>query len=440
MTPVLIGILCMAGFIALMFLGVPVPFSMLVPAVIGLSVMKTPKAAVQMLSGDFIAYFSNYTLTVGPLFGLMGFFASYSGLGSKLFSTLNAYIGHRKGGLASATVVACTAFGAICGSVPATISTMSAVAYPEMRKAGYSAQLSGACIAAAPTIAILIPPSSNFIIYGMATNTSIGALFMGGIGPGILLTIADILAVKYIAWRHPDWAPSTGKSTWKQRWTATRDGGLIEIFLVFIIAMGGMFAGFFTTTEASAIGAVGMLVILLLRGKMDWKKFWRAAEAGARLMAMVFNLLACAAVFGKMFTVSTIPAKLGAFVASLSVPGWAVVGVIIVIYFILGMFADLLSMMLVTLPAFYPIVCTQLGFSPVWFGIVLTILIGIGGITPPVGNGVFMTRGCVSWDPDASVKTIFGGVWPFVVVSLICAVILIFVPQISTFIPDLLLK
>ena len=439
MSSILIGILCMATFIVLMFLGVPVPFSMLVPAVIGLAVIKTPKAAVQMLSGDFIAYFSNYTLTVGPLFGLMGFFASYSGLGSQLFTTLNAYIGHKKGGLASATVIACTFFGAICGSVPATISTMSAVAYPEMRKAGYSADISGAVIAAAPTIAILIPPSSNFIIYGMATSTSIGALFMGGIGPGILLTVLDILAVKYTALRHPDWTPASEKATWKERWAATKSGGVIEIFIVFIIAMGGMFAGLFTTTEASAVGAVGMLIVLLFRKKMSWPKFWLAAEAGARLMAMVFTLLACAAVFGKMFTVSGIPAALGKFVASLDVPGWAVVGVIIIIYFILGMFADLLSMMLVTLPVFFPIVCTQLGYSPVWFGIVLTILVGIGGITPPVGNGVFMTRGCISWDPDGSVKTIFNGVWPFVIVSLLAAVILVFVPQICTFLPDLLM-
>ena len=439
MSNVVIGLLCMAGFLALMFLAVPVPFSMLIPSVLALAVMKTPRAAIQMLSGDFIANFSNYTLTVGPLFALMGFLASYSGLGAKLFSTLNAFFGHRKGGLASATVVACTLFGAICGSVPATISTMSAVAYPEMRRNGYSTQLAGACIAASPTIAVLIPPSANFIIYGMATNTSISRLFLGGIGPGLLLTAAYILAVRYIAWRHPEWAPAARKSTWKQRWAAVRDGGLIETLLVFLLAMGGMTAGFFTTTEASAVGAVGMLAILLVRKKMDWKKFWRAAEAGARLMAMVFTLLASAAVFGRMFTVSTIPARLGAFVASLSIPGWAVVGVIILIYVVLGMFANLLSIMLVTLPVFYPIVCTQLGYSDVWFGIVLTILIGIGGITPPVGNGVFMTHGCVSWDPDSSVKNIFGGVWPFVAASLICAVLLIFVPQICTFLPELLM-
>ncbi len=439
MSFVLVGILCMVGFIVIMFLGIPVPFAMLFPGVVGLALMLSPEAAIQTMSYNLFSWFSSYALTVGPMFGLMGFFASYSGLGSKLFNTLESFVGHTRGGLAQSTVVACAGFGAINGNVAATIVTMASVAYPEMRKKNYSPSLAGPVIAAAPMISVLIPPSSIMVIYGMASETSISRLFLGGIVPGLLCTLAMCMACWWVVWKHPDWAPTSERQSWKVRMHNLTHGGLLEILIIFIVAMGGMFAGFFTATEAGGIGGLGMLIVVLFYKNMNWKRFLNALLDGVKLAAMVYMLMGCASVFGKMFTVSKIPAILGAFIQGLDVPGWAIMAVVILIYFILGMLADLTSMMLATLPMFYPIVCGYLGYSPVWFGVCLTILIGVGAITPPVGNGIFLTAGLVSsWDKEASIAKFFKGVIPFCVASMAVVLLMIFVPDIVTWLPDLI--
>lgn len=438
MDPVVVGILCMVGFIGLMFFGVPVPFAMLFPGVIGLSIILNPAAAIQTMSYNLFSWFSNYALTVGPMFGLMGFFASYSGLGAKLFNTLDSFMGHKKGGLAQSTVVACAGFGAINGNVAATIVTMSAVAYPEMRKKGYSPSLAGPVIAAAPMISVLIPPSSTMIIYGMAAETSINRLFLGGVVPGLLCTATMCFACWWVANKRPEWAPTTERSSWKERIHNLTHGGLIEIIIIFLLAMGGMFAGFFTATEAGAVGGMGMLLISLIRKNFDRKRFMKAIIDGVKLAAMVYMLMGCASVFGKMFTVSKIPAILGGFIQGLNVPGWTIMAVVILIYFILGMLADLTSMMLATLPMFYPIVVDYLGYSPVWFGVCLTILIGVGAITPPVGNGIFLTSGLVStWDKEATIASFFRGVIPFCVAAIAVVLLMIFFPSVVTWLPDL---
>lgn len=434
----IIGLICIALFIVLMFIGVPVPFAMLIPAVIGLSIMLTPEAAIQTMSSSLVSWFSNYALTVGPMFGLMGFFASYSGLGEKLFNTLEKFIGHKKGGLAQATVVACTGFGAINGNVAATIVTMSAVAYPEMRKHNYSPILAGPVIAAAPMISVLIPPSSTMVLYGMASETSINRLFMAGIVPGLLCMVTMCFACWYVAKRHPEMAPTSERQPWSVRMKSLVHGGLIEIAIVFIISMGGMFAGFFTATEAGAVGAAGMLIVILVRKNLNWRRFKHALIDGVKLTSMVFMLMGCATVFGRMFTVSKLANVMGNFVKGLAVPGWVIMLVILVIYFILGMLADLTSMMLATLPMFYPIVVDYLGYSPVWFGVCLTILIGVGAITPPVGNGIFMTSGLVSkWDKEATVANFFKGVIPFVIAAMAVVLLMVFLPKVVTFLPDI---
>ena len=438
MSSTTIGIICLIAFIVLMFIGIPVPFAMLLPGVIGLSVMQTPAAAIQSMSSSMLSWFSNYALTVGPMFGLMGFFASYSGLGGKLFNTLEAFVGHHRGGLAQSTVVACAGFGAINGNVAATIVTMSAVAYPEMRKKNYSPMLAGPVIAAAPMISVLIPPSSTMVLYGMASETSINRLFMAGIIPGLLCTFSMCFACWWVAKKHPDWAPTTQRQPWSVRAKHLFHGGLIEIVIIFILSMGGMFAGFFTATEAGAVGAGGMLLILIIHRNLNIKQFMNAILDGVKLAAMVYMLMGCSTVFGKMFTVSKIPTKLGSWVMSLAVPGWVIMLVVILIYFILGMLADLTSMMLATLPMFYPIVVDFLGYSPVWFGVCLTILIGVGAITPPVGNGIFMTAGLVGkWDKDATIANFFRGVIPFVIAAMIVVLLMIFVPKVVTILPDL---
>lgn len=436
MSPLIIGVLGLVAFIVLMFAGVPIPFAMLFSGAVGIALILGPKAASSTVVNQTVNMFSSYTMTVSPMFGLMGFLACYTGLGQSLFGAIHAFIGHRKGGLAMATEVACAGFGAICGSVPATISTFSAIAYPEMRRHSYYPELAGTSIAAGATLAVLIPPSSNFIIYGAATDTSIGHLFIAGIVPGVLLMIMFIVAIALTCRKHPEWGPADRKYTRRERWDAVRHGGLIEIAIVFIISMGGMMAGLFTPTEAGAVGAFGMFIVTVASRKMDMKKFMSAIMAGARLAAMVFLLLACANVFGSMFTISGITRAIGKLVQGLHVHKYIIMAVILVIYFILGMFTDLLSMTLVTMPIFFPIVCDYLGYDPVWFGVIISLLIAVGGITPPVGSGVFLLKGSIS-DSEATIARLFKGVWPFVIATMLCTVLLIVFPQIATWLPDL---
>lgn len=438
MSLVTIGVIGLLVFLVLMILGMPIPFSMLFSGTAFFILMKGPVPAVQMMTSDLFNWFSSYTMTVGPLFGLMGFVANYSGIGASLFNTVNSYVGHWKGGLAMATQAACAIFGAICGSVPATLGTMSAIAYPEMRKRGYQPELAGSNIAAGATLSVLIPPGTGFIIYGIATDTSIGKLFAGGILPAILLLVCNCVAILIMVIRNPKLAPLSPKASKAERLKGLLHGGVIEVLVVFLISMGGMFAGFFTPTEAGAVGAFGMLIVVFVTRKLDWKKFKTSLMAGVRLQAMVFALLSCATVFGHFIVASTIPIAIGNFVKSLDVPGWAILAIIIVIYFIMGMFTDLLSMTLITMPIFFPIVCGYLGYDPVWFGVFIVIMTGVGGITPPVGSGVFMVAGMTRWDKASSMAALFRGIWPFVIAAIVAIVIMIVFPQICTILPTAL--
>ena len=439
MSPIIIGIVFLVSFLVLMCLGMPIPFSMLICGALGIVAIKNINVASSMVVNEIYNTFCSYTLTVGPMFGLMGFLANYSGIGGALFTTLNNFLGHRRGGLAMATTVACAGFGAICGSVPATISTMCAIAYPEMRKRSYAPELAGATIAASAGISVLIPPSTNFIIYGLATDTSIGRLFIAGIIPGILLTLANIVTIAVVCKMHPDYATKYDRVPWSVRIKGLIHGGIIEILVVFLISMGGMFAGFFTPTEAGAVGAAGMLLVTVVTRKLNWKKFVESLLAGVRLQAMVFVLLACANVFGRLFTVSTIPVALGNFVRALDVPRWGIMMAIFIIYFLLGLVTDLLSMTLVTMPIFFPIVVDMLGYDPIWFGVIISMVIGIGGITPPVGNGVFLCKGCIN-DNEAPLARLFRGVWPFVIATSVVTFVLIAFPSLCTWLPKVMYK
>ncbi len=440
MTPVTIGIIGLVAFLVLMFLGLPIPFSMLFVGVIGLVVMKNPSAAAQMMVGEITTQFSSYAITVAPLFGLMGFIACYTGLGSSLFNVIDRFIGHWRGGLAIATEVACAGFGAICGSAPATIGTMCAVAYPEMRKNGYSPTLAGPAIASGANLAALIPPSTTFILYGLASDTSVGALFMAGIAPGIVLTICFGALIWVMAKRKPELAPPSPKSEWKERWKALRGGGVIEIAIIFIVSMGGMFAGFFTPTEAGAVGAFATLVVMAIERKINWRRFIDSLSASVRLQAMVFMIMACATVFSRFLAVSTIPVKIGNMVAKrleAGFPELVILLIIILIYFIMGMFTDMISMMLLTIPIFHPIVVKTMGYSSLWFGVLIVFLVAIGNITPPVGGGIFMVKGCIGWDKEATISNMFAGVGYYIVALFVAIALIIIFPQIVDFIPGL---
>lgn len=434
MDSVIIGIIFLALFLILMFCGLPIAFSMLLTGIVGLMILRSPDAAAQVVASDLFTNFSSYSLSVAPLFGLMGFLASYSGIGTSLFNAADKFLGDKRGGIASATQVACALFGAICGSIPATIATMSTVAYPEMNKRQYDKRLSTASIAAGASLSVLIPPSSTFIIYGIATEESIGRLFVAGIIPGIILMLLYIGAIYITVRRHPDYAPLAPKASWKERFESLVRGGLVEIIIIFLLSMGGMFLGWFTATEAASVGAAGILVIGIVERKIHWKELKEALLASAKLAAMVYVLIASASVFGRMFTLSGIPTKLAGFVSGLDVPAWMIIGVIFVIYFLLGMVIDALSMVLITIPVFLPIV-ENLGYDPIWFGVIIVLIISLGGLTPPVGMNVFVMKG---YAKDVPLMSIFAGVWPFVIATVVCLVILLCFPVLTMWLPTLL--
>jgi len=435
----MIGITSLIVFLILMFGGINIPFSMLFGGALGILLIQNPKVAGQMIASEFLSTFSNYTLTVGPMFGLMGFIASYTGIGGKLFQCINAFIGHKKGGMASAVQLAATAFGAICGAPPAANATMTAVAYPEMRKYGYAPEIAALSIVAGGTLSVLIPPSNTYIIYGISTETPISRLFLAGIIPGLILALLNIITIQILVKRHPEWVASGKKHTWKERWQALLHGGIVETAFVFAIAMGGMFAGFFTPTEAGAVGVFGIFLIAAITRQLNFKKFVNALYSTVRLQAMLYMLMACANVLAKMFSVSQIPTLLGKWVMTLDVSKTMILVVIMGIYFVLGCFTDLMAMILVTIPMFYPIVVNYCGYDSLWFGTILILLMSVGSITPPVGTAIFMQKGFISkYDPDFPVGRLFAVGWPWVWNRIVAIILLTLFPSIVTWLPNLI--
>jgi len=434
MDPVLIGSIAMIVAIVLMLLGLQVSFSMLFVGVVGLMLLRSPTAAFQVVSSDLFQNFSSYGLSIAPMFAMMGFLASFSGLGKSLFDMLDKFVGHIKGGLALATQIACTGFGAICGSIPAAITTMTSVAYPEMQHRNYSPRLSTATIAAGAAMAVIIPPSAAMIIFGIATEQSIGRLFLAGIVPGVVLLLFYICAIYITLKRHPDYAPTAPKSTWKERLISVRRGGVVEVALIFALTLGGMFVGWFTPTEAAAVGALSTLIITGLERRIVFKDIMNALFRATKLAAMVFLLVASASIFSRTITLSGLPFLLAGFVSTLDVPPWIIVSAIVVIYFILGLFMDELSMVLITIPLFFPIVCGTLGYDPAWFGIMSVLVMILGALSPPVGMNLFVIKACIK---DLSLTELYIGIVPYIIAIFALIALLIAFPQIATFLPNL---
>ena len=372
----------------------------------------------------------NYELSVIPLFILMGNFVTKARLSEELYAASNAFLGHRKGGLAMATIVACGGFSAICGSSLATAATMSKVAMPSMRKFGYDDGLAAGSIAAGGTLGILIPPSVLLVIYGILTQTSIGKLFVAGILPGIVGVLFYLFAVRGVIFFKPELGPAAERQGWALRWQAlSRVWGVI---LLFAIVMGGIYGGVFTPTEAAGIGAFGAFLFALARRALDLRTFYNVLLESAGTTAMLFGVLIGALVFANFINVTDFPQALLALAAVYRDTPWLVIATILLIYVALGCVFESLSMILLTVPIFFPLVL-ELGYDPIWFGIVVVVITEISLITPPVGLNVFVLRGVL---PDVSTTTIFRGVTPFWIADLFRLAIIVAFPVLSLWLPS----
>ena len=431
----ILGILGIVAFLIILFTGLPVSFSMFLVGIIGISIIRSPGAAFSMAAESITKTFSSATMSVAPMFILMGVIAGYSGIGASLVNTANKFIGHYRGGLASAVQIVCAAFGAVCGSMPATIATIGTIAHPEMKKLGYDDKLSTGAICAGSTLAVLIPPSLTFILYGIAATVSIGKLFASGIGTGIVLMLVYMITVAIWCKVNPSIAPKSEKFSWKERWEAVRKGRILEIVIVFAISIGGLFAGFFTPTEAGAVGSFGMLVVVVVTKKFDFKRFVQSLKETMRMTVFIYFLIAAATLYGNFFSQSQIPMTLGNWLTNSGFSPFTIMLFITLAYWILGFVVDIQALVLLTIPVFYPIV-NALGFDGVWFGAYTVVVVGIGGLTPPVALLCYVMHSVAK--REVELKEIFKGVMPFVFAGLVMMLLLALVPQIATFIPNLL--
>jgi C4-dicarboxylate transporter DctM subunit len=431
MSPVTSGIVGIILLLFLFLLRMPVAFAMTFIGVAGFTYLTGPGPALGLLAQDIFETFSSYPLSVIPMFILMGSFAFASGISKRLYIATYSWVGQLRGGLTIATVLACSGFAAICGSTAATAATMGKIALPEMKKYGYSDMLATGTVAAAGTLGILIPPSTILIVYGILTEESIGKLFVAGLLPGVILSLLFVAVVAIMCTRNPELGPAGTPTTWKEKIRATK--GIIEAVILFALTIGGLFLGWFSPTQAGAIGAGGALLIGLFRRQLTWKSFFESGKDGLRTTCMVLLIITGATVFGHFMAITTIPFMLADWVSSLPIPTMAIMGVIIFIYFIGGFFMDSMALVVVTIPIFFPLVM-KLGFDPIWFGVIIVLVAEMGVITPPVGVNVFVIKGIA---PDIPLEVIFKGIIPFLIALILFTITLVIFPQIATYLPSL---
>jgi tripartite ATP-independent transporter DctM subunit len=428
------GLIGLAAMVLLAFLRIPIALAMGIVGIVGYAYMRDWNWTVAFAVAQTKIYETgrNYTLSVVPLFILMGNFVTRAGLSQELFRAAYAFIGHLRGGLAMATVVACAGFGAICGSSIATAATMAKVAYPSMKRFGYSDRLATGAIASGGTLGILVPPSTIMVIYGIITETNIGQLFAAGIIPGIIAATLLCLAVQWVTWRDPAAGPRGERTRWRERLLALKD--VWPVALLFLFVMGGIYGGLFTATEGAGMGAFGAMAFALWKRVLNWSALYAALVESARTTAMLFMILIGAFVFADFVNITTLPGDLKDFVSGFGIHPIMVVVAICAIYVILGTAMEELSMILLTIPVFFPLIL-HLGFDPVWFGILIVCVVEIGLISPPVGMNLFVLKTLL---PQVGTGTVFRGVVPFMAADVIRLGILIAFPALSLYLPSLM--
>ncbi|MFW6150299.1 MAG: TRAP transporter large permease [Chloroflexota bacterium] len=431
MSPVGVGVAGIAFLVAVFLLRMPVAFAMAFVGVIGATILSSTSAGFGVLARDVFHVLSSYSLTVIPMFVLMGALASASGMSGRLYDASHALLGRLRGGLAMATVVGCAGFAAVSGSTNATAAAMGKVSLPEMKRYGYADSLATGTVAAAGSLGILIPPSTIFLIYGILTQQSIGKLFVAGVFPGLILAALFVGVVALQCRRSPELAPPVFDTSWKQK----IDGllGVAEMLVLFGLVIVGLFLGWFGPTQAGGAGAAGALAIGLATRQLGWQGFCNAINEALRISCMVIMIVAGATVFGHFMALATIPLILADWVVELPLPPTAIMAVLVLMYLMGGCFMDALALITLTVPIVYPVV-VALGFDPIWFGVIIVLVTEMGVITPPVGVNVYVIKAIAA---DVPLETIFRGIVPFLGALLVTVAILLALPRIATFLPSL---
>jgi len=423
----LVAIVGCVAVILLMLIRVPIAISLGSVAVAGFAYLVGPEPALGILIDSPIRTVTNFNFSVIPMFILMGSLVSASGMSRELFRAGNAWVGHLPGGMAMATIFACGGFAAINGSSVASAATMTQVALPEMRRAGYDAGLSAGVIAAGGTLGIMIPPSVMFILYAVLTDTDVASLFIAGIIPGLIAIAFYCITVQIVYWTKPEWLPRGARADRKEKFESLRD--VWATALLFALVMGGIYGGFVTITEAAGLGVLGALVIGVVRGRLPWSAIEASLVEALRTSAAIFFILIAAFLFQYFLAVSQASQLLGEALVGLPVGPLGIVIVILAFYIIIGMFVDELAIILLTIPIVFPIV-VDLGFDPVWFGVLVVVTVQIGLIAPPVGIICFIMNNMV---PDIGLVNIYKGAMPFVIADLVWLALLIAFPPLSLF-------
>lgn len=431
MEPITVGLVGVAVLIILLFAGLPIGIGMALVGFLGFAYLTDMDAALGLLRTVPYTTFASNNLSVIPLFILMGSFALASGMSENLFKAVYKWLGHLRGGVAQATIVACACFAAISGSSLATAATLGAVALPEMRKFKYNDSLATGAVAAGGSVGILIPPSVILIIYGIITEQSIGKLFLAGFIPGVMEMFFYLGAVWFLTTLNPEHGPKGPKTSVSEKINSLMQTW--EVFLLFIVVIGGIYAGVFTPTEAAGVGAFGAFFFSVIRKKLSWKVFNKSLINTLRTTGMLFLIMMGAMIFGYFLSVSQLPFDIASIVGELSVNRYIILAVILIITLALGCVMDSMAIVLLTIPVFYPLII-DMGFNPIWFGILVVRVTEMGLITPPVGMNVFIIKGI----SDVPIGTIFKGIIPFLMADLIQVGFLIMFPQIVLFIPNLM--
>lgn len=425
----IIGIVVL--LIALFCLGMPVGFAMAIVGFCGFCYVVSFNAAITMVGSDIWTTFSKYGLTVIPLFIFLGYLAFNSGIAERLYSAAYKWFGHWRGGLAIATIGADELFAAICGSNTATAATMGTVALPQMNKYGYDTKLSSGTVVTGGTLGTVMPPSVVLIVIGLQTEQSIIKLFLGGILPAILLGILFVLTIIVLCRINPQLGPAGEKTSFKEKIVSLI--GVIEALIIFVIVIGGLYAGLFTPTEAGAVGVFFTLVVTVATRRLTWKGFKSSVVDSLKISSMVFFLVTGAIIFGRFLAITRLPFLVAELASSLPVSPYIILALILVIYLVGGCFVDSLGFLVLTIPIFFPL-GMALGFDPIWYAIILTMVTTMGAITPPVGVNIYVVKALA---PEIELSTIFKSVSFFLIACIMCIVLLIVFPQIVLIIPEM---